>query len=365
VADTPVTSSGVAIYNATPTLTIDSQSNPIVNAQLVAMEMRESTGGLTSMELRFGNFGTFENGHATFVFEDDAVLKLGAEIEVLGGDQSGQTALFKGRISAIEGRFSAENPPELVVLAEDALQAARMKRRSKVHENVTLADLVSNVAATCALTPVTDGLGDNVGTHVQLNESDLAFVRRILARYDVDLHVVKGELHAAPLAQIQRNQIQLSIDGKVRHARVTADLAHQVTAVEYSGWDFQQGQVITVSRRDNPPGPGAGRAGSQILQQFFGARAEQLAQVSVRNSAEGQAVVDAEWEQRSRRFVTLHATAEGNPDLRVGSHLEMAGLGARFSNTYYVVETVHRYDQEHGYETDVIAECAYLGSGAA
>jgi phage protein D len=365
MADTPVTSGSVSIYTAPPTVKVDSQSNPTVNAQLIGMEMRESTGGLTSMELRFSNFGTFESGAASLVFEDDAVLKLGATIEVLGGDQTAQTPLFKGRISAIEGRYPAENPPELVVLAEDALQAARMKRRSKVHENVTLAGLVSSVAATCSLTPRTDGLDGNAGTHVQLNESDLAFVRRILARYDVDLQVVDDELHAAPLSQIQRNRIELTIDQKIRCARVMADLAHQVTAVEYSGWDFQQGQVITASSNRNLPGPGTGRGGSAILRQSFGERAEQLAELSVRNSAEAQALVDAEWEQRSRRFVTVHATAEGNPALRVGSHLEVKGLGARFSNTYYVVSTVHRYDQEYGYETDVVAECAYLGDGAS
>jgi hypothetical protein len=361
VPNTPVTSRDVAIYTATPSVKVDNQSNATVNAQLVAMEMRESTGGLTSMELRFGNFGTFGNGAPNYVFEDDAVLKLGAVIEVFGGDATSPTALFKGRISAIEGLYSPDKAPELVVLGEDALQAARLKRRTKVHENITLGDLLSSLADTCSLTPRSDGLSTNAGTHVQFNESDLAFVRRIFARYDADLQVVNDELHGAPLSQTRRNQIELTLNGKMRQARVTADLAHQVTKIEISGWDFQQGQVASGTRDDNPPGPGSGRAGSAILQQTFGARAEQLARVSVRDAAEAQAVVDAEWEQRSRRFVTLHATTEGNPNLRVGSHVKVNGLGDRFSNTYYIVATTHRYDEERGYETDFTGECAYLG----
>lgn len=365
MGDTAVTSRNVAIYSATPTVKVDNQSNETVNGQLLAMEMRESTGGLTSMELRFRNFGTFGNNSARFVFEDDAVLKLGAAIEVFGGDATAPTSIFKGKISAIEGLYSPERAPELAVLGEDALQAARMKRRTKVHENVTLADLASSVAGTCSLTPRTDGLTDNVGTHVQFNESDLAFVRRVFARYDADLQVVNDELHAAPRTQIQRNQIELSLNEKLRRARVIADLAHQVTKVEFSGWDFHQGQIASGSRDSGPPGPGSGRAGSEILQQAFGDRAEQMAQVSVRDSTEAQAVVDAEWEQRSRRFVMLHGTAEGHPDLRVGSHVKVGGLGSRFSNTYFVVATTHRYDEEHGYETDFTAECSYLGNGAS
>ena len=256
--DTPVTSRDVAIYTATPSVKVDNQSNATVNAQLVAMEMRESTGGLTSMELRFGNFGTFGSGTPDYVFEDDAVLKLGAVIEVFGGDATSPTTLFKGRISAIEGLYSPDKAPELVVLGEDALQAARLKRRTKVHENVTLGDLLSSVADTCSLTPRSDGLSTNAGTHVQFNESDLAFVRRIFARYDADLQVVNDELHGAPLSQTRRNQIELTLNGKMRQARVTADLAHQVTKIEISGWDFQQGQVASGTRDDNPPGPGIG-----------------------------------------------------------------------------------------------------------
>jgi phage protein D len=364
VADTAVTSSNVSVYNAAPTVKVDNQSNDSVNAQLVAMELRESEGGLTSLELRFANSGTFSDGHAGLAFEDDRVLKLGAALELFAGDQSAPTSIFKGKISALEGWFHADAPPELCVLAEDGLQAARMKRRTKVHDDVTLADLVSSVAQGCSLTSQTDGLGTNVGTQVQLNESDLAFLRRVLARYGADFQVVGDEMHAAPRAQIQRNQIELSVDEKLRHARVTADLAHQVTKVEFSGWDFHQGQVASASRSDNPPGPGSGKAGSSIVRDAFGERAEQVANLVVRNSTEAQAVVDAEWEQRARRFVTLRGTCEGNPQLRVGSHLKVSGVGGRFSNTYYVVAATHRFDQQRGYETDFTAECAYLGQGS-
>ncbi len=364
MGDTPITAGNFAIYSAAPTLKVDSQSRATVDRMLLAMEMIESVGGLTSMELRFSNFGSFTGGEAGYVFEDDAVLKLGAQVEVFAGDQTSPTSLFKGRISALEGRYGSPNAPELVVLAEDALQAARMKRRSKVHENLTLADLVSNLAQSVGLTPRTDGLSANAGTHVQLNESDLAFVRRILARYDADLQVVGDELHAAPRTQIQRNQIELTLDEHLRAVRVIADLAHQVTKIEYSGWDFAQGQVAASSRDANPPGPGTGRAGSDLLKDAFGDRAEQLAHVSVRDSSEAQAVVDAEWEQRSRRFVTLHATTVGTPDLRVGSHVKVNRLGTRFDNTYAVVAATHRYDQTRGYETDFTAECAYLGAAS-
>lgn len=362
--DSSVTSRNVATYSAIPTLKVDGQSNATVNSQLLAMQMREGEGGLTSMELRFSNFGTFSNGSAGLVFEDNAVLKLGAQIEVFAGDQSSPTSIFKGKISALEGCYSPDDPPELTVLAEDPLYGARMKRRSKVYENVSPADLVSRIAQNNGLSPQTNGLSGNTGTHVQLNESDLGFLRRILARYDGDFQVAGNQLQAGDRSSIQRNQIEMSIGEKLKRARVLADLAHQVTKIEFKGFDYKQGQKASAASSAGPPGPGAGSTGPQILQNAFGERAEQLSHLSVRDSSEAQALADAEWEQRCRKFVTLHGTSEGNPDLRVGSHVKVKGLGARFSNTYYVVATTHRYDQQRGYETDFIAECSYMGGAS-
>ena len=365
MANTPVTTHDVTVYNATPKVRIDSQSNDTANAQLLAMEVRETEGGLTSAEVRFSNFGTFSDHTANLVFEDNRILKLGAKLELLAGDQTSQTSIFEGKISALEGRFTNNAPPELVVLAEDPLQAARLKRRTKLHDNVTLSDVLQSIATDLGLTLSADGLDENIGTQLQLNETDLGFARRLLARYDSDMYMDGATLHAGKRANIQRSQIEMDYDsGKLRHARVLADLAHQVTKVTYSGWDFQQGAVASAERQDNPPAPGAGRHGQQTLQDAFGERQEQLANFTARNSTEAQALVDAEYQQRSRRFVTLYGTSEGNAAIRVGTHVKVGSLGQRFSNTYYVTAALHRFDQERGYETDFTAECAFLGDAA-
>jgi phage protein D len=350
-----------AVYTATPTVKVDSQDAPKANQLLIGMEMTEAEGGMSAMELRFSNFSSDARGGADFAFEDDSLLKLGARISVYCGAASRQQEIFQGLITALEGDFPQAAPPELVVLAEDVFQRARMARRTKLHEDVTIANLAQQLAGQLNLTARASGFTENIGTQVQLNESDLAFLRRILRRYDGDMQVVGSELHVSPRSDVRRGAIDLNLNSQLRRARAIADLAHQVTEITVTGWDVRQGSRVTGTSTGARISPGSGSTGASVLQQRLGQRSEHIGSVEVRNSGEAQAVADATFDHRARRFVRVKATAEGNPAIRVGTHTTLRGLGGRFDNTYYVVSACHRYDLKRGYETDFEAESAFLG----
>jgi len=336
----------------------------MVSDLLLAMEMTEHEGGMSSLELRVSNVASNkQTGANAAVFEDDKVLKLGAKIAVYAGDENAPKEIFRGIITGLEAEFSELGPPELVVLAEDALQQARLSRRTKVWENTSIADIAKELATQLNLSPVITGLTDKIGTEVQLNESDLAFLRRLLTRYDADIQVVGGELHVSPRKDVSRGTVELALTGQLRRARVLADLAHQVTKVTVSGWDYKQGQKISGTSTGANLQPGQGRAGAQILQDAVGNRAEHVGDLAISNQTEAQALADAIFDTRSRPFVVVDGTAEGNPALRVGTRVKLTGLGDRFSNTYYVVRARHKFDLTNGYKTDFEAQCPFLSSG--
>ena len=151
------------------------------------------------------------------------------------------------------------------------------------------------------------------------------------------------------------------MQSQLRRVAVLADLAHQVNEITVTGWDAKQGQRITVRSSGANQGPGQGRTGAELLTSALGRRSHQLSHVHVTTDAEANALAEAAFDERQRRFVTVRGTAEGNPLLRVGTHVTLAGLGPRFSNTYYVTQCRHRFDFDRGYETDFTGECAYLG----
>ena len=128
------------------------------------------------------------------------------------------------------------------------------------------------------------------------------------------------------------------------------------------GWDRGAKQGAHGEGSGSNLSPGAGRTGGQILRETLGERVDHVAHLALMNDREAGAVADTVFDSRARRFVCVDATAEGNPALRVGTHVTLSGLGPRFSNTYYIVRACHRYDVQRGYETDFEAECAYLAT---
>jgi len=350
------------VYAAHPTVRVDSQEQAKASSLLVGMEMTEREGGMSAMELKFSNVAEDNGGTPSLAFEDETIFKLGTKISVHCGDVTSPQEVFQGTVTGIEVDFPEGASPEVVILAEDVFQQARMARRTKLHEDANIADLAQQIASRLSLTPKVTGFTENIGTQMQLNESDLAFLRRLLRLYDGDLQVVGTELHVSPRSEVQRGSLDLELHSQLRRARVLADLSQQITKVTVAGWDAQQGARVVGNSTGANLTPGTGRTGASVLQEAIGPRAEHLGNVAVVNSDEARAIADAAFDSRARRFVCVQGTAEGNPAIRVGTNLTLSGISNRFNNTYYVVRACHRYDLKRGYETDFDAESAYLGN---
>lgn len=354
--------SSQALYAARPTVRVNDAAQERITGLLQALDMVEHEDGLSTLELKCGNWCSVPTGSAGFAFEDEAALKLGDVLTVYAGEAAAPQEIFRGKVTALEAEFPEDGPPTLTALAEDALQTARCARRTKTYEDQTLADIAREIAGNLGLTPQITALTQPCGTQVQYNESDLAFLRRLLVRYDADVQVVGTELHVSPRGQVRRGTVTLQRGGQLRRATVLADLAHQVNEITVAGWDAKAGQRIRTSSAGAQAGPGTGRTGASLLETAILRRSHHLSHLQLRDATEATAVADAACDERARRFVTLEGTAEGNPAVRVGTHVAIEGLGPRFSNTYYVVRCRHRYDLERGYETDFTAECGFLGS---
>jgi hypothetical protein len=288
------------IYVATPTIRLGGEDNERMSALLTNMVMNEQEGGLSSLELRLSNSASLESGSAEYAFDDGSELKLGAELVVGGGSVSSPIEIFRGVVTGIEGVFDTDKPPELIVLAEDSLQKLRCKRRTKVYEDQSLGDIAQAIAGDHGLTPQIDGIDENFGTQVQLNETDLGFLRRLLARVDADLQVVGTDLQISKRASVRRGEIELALGGDLKSARVLADLAHQITKSTAKGWDVSGGSVLDGDGQENALGPGTGKKGSEVMPDALGDRTHHTCHHFSFNQAEVDAIATTVRNRRPR-----------------------------------------------------------------
>lgn len=352
------------IISTRPTIRLGGQELPLLSANIVKLRMRETAGGLSSLEVVLLDILSHPDGHAGYGATRESPIRLGAEIKVYMGEVSGPQEIFDGHITAVEAEVGPEAAPLFTLLAEDKLFKARKTRRTRTFEESSPADLVRTIAGDHGLTPeIRDGLDAPTGLWVQMNESDLGFLRRILDRFDADLQVVAGALQAGPRARDARTSVSLTYGHSLVRARLTADLADQTTEVRVSGFDPATGEAVVATATQGEKGPGTGQEGPAILREKFVERREHHGHQGPLTDAEADKIARALYGQRARRFVRVDAAAQGNAAIRVGSHVAIAGVNPFFANTYVVTEATHRFDLANGYLTEFLAEGAFLGEG--
>jgi uncharacterized protein len=353
----------VSPVNTKPTIRISGQRYAVVDELLQSMMLHEATGGLASLELTLIDWVSRPRAAPEFAFSDSAILKLGAEIKAYGGDVQSPQELFRGRISAIESEASADGPPLITVLAEDRLQSARKARRSEIHEQSAPDAIIRKIAQRFGLTPVIGGgLDQPVCDWAQLNESDLAFLRRVLDLVDGDIQVVGGELQASLCARRPRGRVDLRLHDNLLSLRVTADLADQTREQRVAGWDAEAGASASFKATDGGLGPGSGRTGASFIEAALEpGRGEAAGHFGVMPQAEAEITAKALFSKRARRFVRAKGLAEGTTALRTGAWVTLSRVNPMFEGEYCVVEARHSFDQLTGYTTAFTAESAYFG----
>lgn len=348
-----------------PTVIIGGQKLPLLSANLAHFKMREALGGMSSLELSVYDLLSFPDGSG-FGATDTSPLRLGAEIKIYMGDTREPQEIFDGVVTAIEAEAGPHSTRLFTLLAEDRLFKLRRKRRSRTFDDLSPADVIRTIAQDHGLrAEVGDNLDSPVTTWAQINESDLAFLRRMLAMIDADAQLVAAAtLQAVAIAKETKATVPLALGDTLLRIRVTADLAEQATATRVGSFDAATGEGVSEEATTGRLGPGRGRDGASFLRDLAGEVREHIGHLRPMTQDHCQLLARAAFGSRARSFIRADGTAQGNGAIRVGSWLNISGINPFFINTYNVVEAVHRFDIENGYLTDFMAECAFLGDGA-
>src|SRR5262245_23816077 len=295
----------IGFYASRPVIKVGGQANQALgDALLISALVEETALGLFRCEAHFLNWGTRNNVDG-FLFFDLDVVDFGKDFAIELGQPGATRRVFAGRVMAMEAHYPPQRPPEFLVLAEDRFQDLRMERRTRSFENVTDADVIRQIAAQHGLTAQVDVDGPTYRVLTQVNQSALAFLRERAAAIDAELWVDNRTLYVQARSRRSAGTVSFTYGRNLLEFSVLADLAHQRTSVRVSGWNVADKQGIDVEANESVISAElrGGRSGSAVLAQALAPRRERIVAAVPLSQQEAQAMAEARYRERARRFV--------------------------------------------------------------
>ncbi|HVZ08875.1 phage late control D family protein [Rhodopila sp.] len=344
---------GASYVSPRPAVTVNGTVNPDIATALLDIAVRAPEAGMASAELRLVNWGNQSSGPVSFLFNQ---IALGDRIEIAFG-LAQQKTVFKGDITGIEERYG-DGVPQIVLLAEDPLHRLARHRASRTFEQQSPNQIVGTLASDARLTPDAR-LSDTPGDYIQLNESDLHFLRRLAARYGAAPRVVDTTLTCRRREQPPA-PVTLDAGDTLKRLRVIADLARQPTQATVKGQDLTAGQAVTADANSLMVNASGSTAASALGRLGWDA-AEIFGFPAPATQAEATDYAKAAFDAQGRRFLHGDLVCTGNPDVTVGGAVSLTGVSSRVTGTYNVVACAHLFDESAGYQTYARIERADSG----
>jgi phage protein D len=282
-------------------------------------------------------------------------------------------SMVRATFITMEPNFPESGPPVLTVRGQNILKDLRTKQFTWAWTNQTPSAIALNFNSLRngsqprlpkpwqVVAPVA---GEAKIEYVaQKNQYDVDFLLQ-LARgqgYTLEANEASQQLYFGPSQSSTPTNYQLGWGKGLMSFKPSLATANQWKSVTVRGWDRQTQKpiVVTVGRDD----PQVKKLNCNLLN-LVPDREEQTVDLPVFTAAEAKQRALAIILDRSKEIVTAHGKTVGLPKLRAGTLVNIQGIGARLSGTYFVTKTTHTLG-ESGYVTEFDCRREDLCAGAA
>jgi phage protein D len=335
---------GGSFVSSRPSVSINGATSDAFGQNLLEAVVRAPFEAMMSAELRVVNWGPpAAGGEPAFLFND---IRLGDRLTLSFGLDT-ERKLFQGEITALEERYG-DGAPQLVLLAEDMLHRMGRRRRNRVLERLSPDDIVQSIAADAGLS-ADARLSSEPGTWHQLNESDLALVRRLAHDHGARLRC-EGSKLICRLPDPPPAPVELNSGDTLRRVRLLADLARQPATARANGWDLSAGSATNGQATQVRVTP-QGTTAAQIVSGLGWPAEEIFADPFPATSGQANNFAAGAFDDRGLRFLAGDLVCVGNAAVVNGGAVKLSGVSPRLLGSYDVLATVHHFSLASGYET--------------
>jgi phage protein D len=338
---------------------------PEVVRDITTVTYKDSIDQIDSFEMMLSNWDPGDSTYQDvrrrkYKYSDQDLFDPGKRIELwmgyYGNNDRNLRKMLTGEITSLRPAFPASGNPTLAVSGLNLLHTLRREPQSAAYTKKTDSQIASEIARrlNVEFTPDPAAASEQQNDYVlQDNQLDIVFLMDRSRRVGYDLFVEepataggKPRLHFQPSSNVRRPTYKLNYGSTLIDFQPNLTTAKQVGEVTVRGWDALHQKKIeeTVTRKDLKLKTEA------VIEQSFNQRKEVLATVPIRTSAEAKELAKQTLTHIAKDMIKGAGSTIGLPDLRAGNVVELAGLGERFSKSYFVIASTHTIG-DAGYTT--------------
>lgn len=258
--------------------------------------------------------------------------------------------LFTGQVTVIEHVHGPANERQVRVRGYDALHRLRKRQSVRAHVQVTPADLARELVADLGLTVQAAEPGPLWQKLVQHHQSDLELLAEVAEQCGLYLALRGDVLHLLTL-EGSGEPLPLALGKSLLEARIEVSGEPACRSVTASGWN----PLLVETYAGRTSNARVGRSvTAQVPPDRVGGSGERvLPDETVQGASHTEALARAELDRCVAYEVTLWGIAEGDPRLRPGVPVEVAGVADEVAGRYVLTAVTHMIDASKGFVSEI------------
>jgi uncharacterized protein involved in type VI secretion and phage assembly len=288
---------------------------------------------------------------ADFQLVDGSLFDVGATIELrfAAADGGAPGEAFSGEVATIAPEFEAEGCV-LSVRGYDLSHTLNRSRRTRTFQDMTASDIAAKIIGEAGLPKAVEPTRDVYPFEQQSNETDWHYLWRLAGRVSYELACVDGKVHFGPPGAAAGAPVKLDWGRDLRAFHPRATGVAQVENVVVSAWDPKAKRRVTANARSARLDSKIGLDRDSVAKGLGGGTTAVPDQI-VTSQSEADALAQSTLDRLANGWLEAEGSCRGNPRVRAGSKVQIAGVGTRFGGEYLVTKSTHSIRGEKGYET--------------
>jgi phage protein D len=288
-----------------------------------------------------------------FQLVDGTLFDVGAKIELkfasTGTSPPGEG--FTGEVAAIAPQFESEGCV-MVVRGYDVSHKLNRSRNTRTFQDMTASDIAKKVIGEAGLPAEVKATTEVYPFEQQSSETDWSYLWRLAARVSYELACVDGKINFRPpgVGSGAPVKVEWGHDLRAFHPRATA--VSQIKKVVVSGWDPKTKRRVESTKETAKLDSSIGLQRNEVSADLGGGT-HTIADQIVTTQSEADALAQSTLDRFANSWLEADGVCRGNPKIRAGTKVQVAGVGTRFGGEYLVTRSTHiMRGGTKGYETE-------------